>query len=126
MSALSFELPRHLEAAAPPAVRDAVRLMVAQPGRPLVHTDFLALPEHLAPGDLLVVNESATLPAALEATREDGEHVQLHLSTPEPHGSADRWTVAGRSSPFGRCTTWVFRGAVAPRPKIPGRGRAPS
>ena len=74
------------------------RLLVAQPGRPLTHARFDDLPAHLQPGDLLVVNESATLPAALEVTREDGEHVQLHLSTPEPHGSTDRWTVELRSA----------------------------
>jgi S-adenosylmethionine:tRNA ribosyltransferase-isomerase len=92
MSALSFELPPRLEAAVPPAVRDEVRLMVAQRGRPLVHTDFLALPEQLEPGDLLVVNASATLPAALKARRQDGTALDLHLSTPDP-AHPDRWIV---------------------------------
>jgi S-adenosylmethionine:tRNA ribosyltransferase-isomerase len=81
---LSFAIPRVLEAAEPPPVRDEVRLMVARPGRPLVHARFLDLPDHLRPGDLLVVNASATLPAALTATRADGTRVDLHLSTPEP------------------------------------------
>jgi S-adenosylmethionine:tRNA ribosyltransferase-isomerase len=84
VSALHFELPRDLEAAEPPPVRDEVRLMVAQSGRPLVHTHFLDLADHLAPGDLLVVNDSATLPAALPALRADGGAVDLHLSTPDP------------------------------------------
>ena len=92
MSALSFELPPRLEAATPPAVRDEVKLMVAQPGRPLVHTDFLALPDQLEPGDLLVVNASATLPAALKARRQDGMALDLHLSTPDP-AHPDRWIV---------------------------------
>ena len=68
MSALPFNLPRALEAAEPPAVRDRVRLMVARTGRPLAHARFLGLPRHLRPGDLLVVNASATMPAALSAT----------------------------------------------------------
>jgi S-adenosylmethionine:tRNA ribosyltransferase-isomerase len=95
MSALSFDLPPVLEAAEPPPVRDEVRLMVARPGRPLAHARFLDLPDHLRPGDLLVVNASATLPAALTATREDGTRVDLHLSTPEPppSGSGLRWVV---------------------------------
>jgi S-adenosylmethionine:tRNA ribosyltransferase-isomerase len=82
MSALTFDLPANLEAAEPPRVRDEVRLMVARPGRPLVHTRFLELADHLEPGDLLVVNASATLPAALPARRADGGAVDLHLSTP--------------------------------------------
>jgi S-adenosylmethionine:tRNA ribosyltransferase-isomerase len=85
---LAFALPQALEAAEPPEARglarDAVRLMVAREGEPLVHARFLDLPRFLRPGDLLVVNESATLPAALKATRDDGTTVELHLSTPEP------------------------------------------
>ncbi len=92
MSALSFHLPPWLEAATPPAVRDEVKLMVARPGRPLVHTDFLALSQQLEAGDLLVVNASATLPAALPARREDGTRLDLHLSTPDP-AHPDRWVV---------------------------------
>jgi S-adenosylmethionine:tRNA ribosyltransferase-isomerase len=69
--------------------------MVARSGRPLVHARFLDLPDHLRPGDLLVVNASATLPAALTAAREDGTRVDLHLSTPEPPpaGPGLRWVV---------------------------------
>jgi S-adenosylmethionine:tRNA ribosyltransferase-isomerase len=95
VTALSFDLPATLEAAEPPPVRDEVRLMVARPGRRLVHARFLDLPEHMRPGDLLVVNASATLPAALTATRADGTRVELHLSTPEPPPSAGdgRWVV---------------------------------
>jgi S-adenosylmethionine:tRNA ribosyltransferase-isomerase len=76
-------------------VRDEVRMMVAREGRPLVHAGFLDLPRHLCPGDLLVVNASATMPAALSARRSDGTAVELHLSTPEPPpaGRPDRWIV---------------------------------
>jgi S-adenosylmethionine:tRNA ribosyltransferase-isomerase len=92
-AALAFTLSPSLEAADPPEARglprDAVRLMVAHAGEPLAHTRFRALPDHLRAGDLLVVNESATLPAALDARREDGAAVELHLSTPEPGGAAD-------------------------------------
>jgi S-adenosylmethionine:tRNA ribosyltransferase-isomerase len=96
--ALSFALPHALEAGEPPAVRDQVRLMVARDGRPLVHARFLDLPRHLAPGDLLVVNASATMPAALSARTSDGTAVELHLSTPEPPpaGRPDRWIVEVR------------------------------
>jgi S-adenosylmethionine:tRNA ribosyltransferase-isomerase len=81
-----------LEAAEPPEARglarDEVRLMVSRAGEALVHARFLDLPRFLRRGDLLVANESATLPAALKATRADGTRVDLHLSTPEPRGPA--------------------------------------
>ena len=94
MTALHFE--GFLEAAEPPPVRDEVRLMIASDGDELIHTDFLSLADHLDTGDLLVVNDSATLPAALPALRADGEAVDLHLSTPDPT-NPDRWVVEVRS-----------------------------
>jgi S-adenosylmethionine:tRNA ribosyltransferase-isomerase len=86
------------EATAPPerrgVARDAVRLLVGRPGR-VEHAIFRDLPDLLAPGDLLVVNTSATLPAALDAVGPGGRHLRVHLSTPVPgHGQADGlWTV---------------------------------
>ena len=51
-----------------------------------VHARFRDLPTVLDPGDLLVINTSATLPASLDAVRPDGSVVELHLSTPLPAG----------------------------------------
>ena len=80
-TALGFRLPPALETARPPEerglARDAVRLMVARDGAPLAHGRMTELSRFLRPGDLLVVNESATIPAALEAVREDGDRVQI-------------------------------------------------
>jgi S-adenosylmethionine:tRNA ribosyltransferase-isomerase len=123
-AALSFALPPTLEAAEPPPVRDEVRLMVARPGRRLVHARFLELGEHLRPGDLLVVNASATLPAALTATRADGTRVDVHLSTPDPSGSPDRWVVelrrAGERVRDGRAgETLLLPGAATARLAAP-------
>jgi S-adenosylmethionine:tRNA ribosyltransferase-isomerase len=55
-------------------------------GDRLVHTRFPDFPTLLRPGDLVVVNVSATLPAALTARRSDGSEVALHLSTHLPAG----------------------------------------
>jgi S-adenosylmethionine:tRNA ribosyltransferase-isomerase len=77
---LALTLPGEREA---PVAREAVRLLVAGPSR-LEHARFHDLPELLEPGDLLVVNNSATLPAALPAERTTGESLRLHLSTPLP------------------------------------------
>ncbi len=85
-----FELPQELEAHEPPEARglarDNVRMLVSRPAVPPVHARFRDLPTILDPGDLLVINTSATLPASLDAVRPDGSPVELHLSTPLPAG----------------------------------------
>jgi S-adenosylmethionine:tRNA ribosyltransferase-isomerase len=109
LSAPAFELTRALEAHEPPEARglarDDVRLMVATRGDGrLEHTRFRDLPRFLAPGDLLVVNTSATLPAAIAARRRDGAPVELHVASPAPQSTGDTWWVvelrsAGGASP---------------------------
>ncbi|WP_454195946.1 S-adenosylmethionine:tRNA ribosyltransferase-isomerase [Nocardia sp. Marseille-Q1738] len=93
---LSFVLPRERDAAAPPEARglarDEVRLLVADSG--LTHARFRELPDHLRPGDLLVVNNSATMSSAVDATL-DGEPVALHFSTWLDDG---RWVVEVRTT----------------------------
>ncbi|MBW3663446.1 MAG: S-adenosylmethionine:tRNA ribosyltransferase-isomerase [Actinobacteria bacterium] len=60
--------------------RDDVRLLVAREHR-ITHARFRDLALHLEPGDLVVVNTSATLPAALDGTRQDGAPVTVHVAT---------------------------------------------
>ena len=91
----AFELPHELEASAPPEARgiprDAVRLMVARRrDASLEHRHFTDLPSILNPGDVVVVNTSATIPAAVEGVTAGGEPAELHLSTRLPGGW---WTV---------------------------------
>jgi len=59
--------------------RDAVKLMVARPGS-ISHARFADLGDYLRPGDLLVVNNSATLAAAVAGGR-GGQDVAVHFST---------------------------------------------
>ena len=59
--------------------RDGVKLMVARPDG-IVHGRFADLGEHLRPGDLLVVNNSATLPAAVTGVRADRGSIAVHFS----------------------------------------------
>jgi S-adenosylmethionine:tRNA ribosyltransferase-isomerase len=59
--------------------RDGVKLLVARPSG-ISHTRFADLGRHLRPGDLLVVNNSATLPAAVTGSR-DGRPIAVHFST---------------------------------------------
>ncbi|HEY2319122.1 MAG TPA: S-adenosylmethionine:tRNA ribosyltransferase-isomerase [Solirubrobacteraceae bacterium] len=96
-TALAFDLPRTLEATAPPEARgvqrDAVRLMVADAASDrITHAVFSELPDFLRPGDLVVVNVSATLPAAVSVTRADGTAARMHVATRAPRLD-DRWRV---------------------------------
>ncbi|GJF27662.1 S-adenosylmethionine:tRNA ribosyltransferase-isomerase [Kitasatospora sp. NE20-6] len=88
-----FTVPPELSARAPAEARglarDGVRLLVGHRDGPTVaHHRFTDLPDLLEPGDLLVVNNSATLPAALTGTLPDGGSVAVHLSSaqPDPRG----------------------------------------
>jgi S-adenosylmethionine:tRNA ribosyltransferase-isomerase len=78
-----FERPPASDAVEPPeahgVARDGVKLMIATPGG-VVHGRFADLGEHLAPGDLLVVNNSATLPAAVDGIR-GAAPIAVHFST---------------------------------------------
>jgi S-adenosylmethionine:tRNA ribosyltransferase-isomerase len=91
-----FVLPASREATGPPEerglTRDGVRLLVASPGG-VAHRRFADLPEYLAPGDLLVVNTSPTMPAALDAHRADGSATVVHVSTTLDDGT---WVVEPR------------------------------
>jgi S-adenosylmethionine:tRNA ribosyltransferase-isomerase len=80
-----FELPDECEATGPPESRglerDGVRLMVATHDG-LRHRRFRDLVSELCPGDLIVVNNSKTLPASVVV---DGS-VVFHFSTRLPGG----------------------------------------
>jgi S-adenosylmethionine:tRNA ribosyltransferase-isomerase len=77
---IAFALPRGVEASAPPTTRDGVRLLVAHPGG-IEHARFPELPSFLSAGDLVVVNTSGTLAAAVDGSRDDGRSVTVHFAT---------------------------------------------
>ncbi|GAB2443918.1 S-adenosylmethionine:tRNA ribosyltransferase-isomerase [Streptosporangium sandarakinum] len=108
-SAGGFTLPDDLEAHEPPEARglarDGVRLLVSRRGTGEIgHHRFTDLPRLLEPGDLLVVNNSATLPAAVRLDRlavhfstecEDGTWlVELRRRAGRPTGTAGDGTGA--------------------------------
>jgi S-adenosylmethionine:tRNA ribosyltransferase-isomerase len=112
VNALAFDLPRRLEASEPPEARglarDEVRLMVGRRSTGEVeHARFRDLPAHLRAGDVLVVNVSATLPAAVPARLPDGRAAELRFATaaPDLELRASWWIVELRSadgaSPYG-------------------------
>ena len=95
LSQLDFELPPSRSATSPPEARgvsrDEIRLLVARPDA-ITQGSFRSLPEHLRAGDLLVVNTSATVPAALDARRGDGQAVVVHVSGRHPDED-DTWII---------------------------------
>ncbi len=97
-SDLLFERPSGLEATRPPEARgltrDAVRLLVSSLDGHF-HTQFYRLPDFLQPGDVVVVNCSATLPASLPASGRIGAFT-LNLST---HYGKNLWLAEPRWSP---------------------------
>ncbi|TDD80278.1 S-adenosylmethionine:tRNA ribosyltransferase-isomerase [Actinomadura rubrisoli] len=100
---LDFVLPSDLEAHEPPEARgrarDGVRLLAGRRGTgEISHHGFRDLPDLLDAGDLLVVNTSATLPAAVRLDR-----ISVHFSTPMPGADERLWlvelrTLAGKAS----------------------------
>jgi S-adenosylmethionine:tRNA ribosyltransferase-isomerase len=107
---LQFVLPPDREAHEPPeargAARDSVALMVSRTaGGEISHHAFADLPALLLPGDLIVVNTSATMPAAVAVTGTAAAGpADVHFSTPLPEGD---WLVElraardGTTAPYG-------------------------
>ncbi|MHA5054712.1 S-adenosylmethionine:tRNA ribosyltransferase-isomerase [Streptomyces sp. SD15] len=87
--------------------RDSVRLLVSR-GIEVSHHAFVELPRQLRAGDLLVVNTSATLAAAVDG-RIGHARVVVHFST---RGDDGRWAVELRD-PDGRGTTRARAGGPA-------------
>jgi S-adenosylmethionine:tRNA ribosyltransferase-isomerase len=113
---LAFVLPPELEAREPAeargTTRDSVRMLVAYcHDGALVHSTFSLLPTFLDPGDLVVVNTSGTIPAAVDAVAADGTRLVVHLSTQLDDG---RWVVELRR-PDGH-TTQRWPGPPPPAP----------
>jgi S-adenosylmethionine:tRNA ribosyltransferase-isomerase len=125
---LNFTLSSELEAGEPPEARglarDEVRLMVSRCAtNQVVHTRFRQIGDFLQAGDLLVINTSGTLNAALPARREDQQSFELHLST---HLPTDQWVVEMRAflDEQGRTTGPFYALQAGESFTLPAGGRA--
>jgi S-adenosylmethionine:tRNA ribosyltransferase-isomerase len=110
-----------LDAREPPEARgvdraDVAMLVTSRHDGSLVHARFGELRRFLVPGDLLVVNTSATLPAALPA-RLGQDALELHLSTAARDGS---WAVELRTADLRP----VRRPPIGTRLGLPGGAHA--
>ncbi|MFC7845038.1 S-adenosylmethionine:tRNA ribosyltransferase-isomerase [Streptomyces sp. NPDC057382] len=121
---LAVRVPEELSARVPveqrrPGLdRDGVRMLVSR-GAEVAHHAFRELPGLLRAGDLLVVNTSPTLAAAVDGRIGDAR-VVVHFST---RGDDGRWAVELRE-PDGRGTTRARAGAPAgTQVRLPGGTR---
>ncbi len=123
---IEFDLPPALEATEPPELtlgrRDAVRLMVSRGTQPPIHTHAYDLVRHLEPGDLVVLNTSATVPAAVDAI-DHGEYVVVHFSTEMPSPDGASWLVEVRRPVDGAATQPHFGDFTGHTLELPGGGR---
>ncbi len=97
--------------------RDGVRLLVAEPDG-IRHVRFTDLPDQLAPGDLVVVNNSATVVGQLDAHlrgAERGRPVVAHVGTALDDGSR---VVEVRTAPHAERA--VLDARVGDRLRLPG------
>ena len=87
-----YDLPTELIAQRPRASRDRSNLLVVDRlSGALTHQRFEDLVRMLRPGDILVVNDTAVVPARLLGTKETGGKVEVLLID---YAEASRW--AGR------------------------------
>ena len=112
-----FVLPRGSEAREPPEAhgtpRDGVAMLVSRRRTgEISHHAFAGLPGLLLPGDLLVVNTSGTLPAAVRT----GQGLSVHFSTPLPDGS---WLAELRAA-SGHATRPYAGGSAGQELRLPG------
>ena len=121
---LRFELPPELEAREPAEARgmtrDAVRMMVAERATgAITHSSFVALPSFLEEGDIVVVNTSGTLPAAIDAMGPppDGLRLKIHLSS---RIDDTHWVVEPRRVEVSSTVRWD--GEAPPRHLTLGEG----
>ncbi|MEJ5359862.1 MAG: tRNA preQ1(34) S-adenosylmethionine ribosyltransferase-isomerase QueA [Desulfobacterales bacterium] len=109
LSAYDYELPPGRIAVRPARPRDSARLLVLErgPGR-LAHHRFREIGRFLRAGDLLVLNDTAVLPARLLGRKQTGGRVEVLLLDP----------LGGERSADGRrwCGPCLVRSAKPARP----------
>ena len=123
-----FAVPHELSAPSPAEARglarDGVRMLVGRrTGLDFEHRVAADLPDVLRPGDLLVVNNSGTLPAALTGVLPDGSPVALHISSAVPSAGGEhlvelRRPHEGSSLPYQRSERTAGEGTSPAQPGL--------
>jgi S-adenosylmethionine:tRNA ribosyltransferase-isomerase len=96
LAELDYALPEELVAQEPAAERAAARLLVlARASGALRHATVAELPAFLAPGDLIVVNDTRVIPARVRGRRPSGGRLEVLFVRPvDAH-----WEVLVRGAP---------------------------
>ncbi|HTK36331.1 MAG TPA: tRNA preQ1(34) S-adenosylmethionine ribosyltransferase-isomerase QueA [Caulobacteraceae bacterium] len=93
LSDFDFDLPEDRIALRPASPRDRARLLVVRPGGGLEDRGVADLPSLLAPGDVLVFNDTRVIPARLFGARmRDGSAVRVE-ATLHKRLSPERWSA---------------------------------
>ena len=104
---IQFELPNQLACPEPTekrgVERDAVRLLVTQDDEADVHTTFESFDQFLNPGDVIVVNTSATRAAAVPLDIDTDTQGRVHFSTPLGN---NHWLIEIRRIERNRTVRW--------------------
>jgi len=130
-SDFEYELPEGAIAQAPAQPRDRSRLLVHHRSDARTeHRHAADLPDLLAPGDLLVVNDTRVICARLLGRRSSGGAVELLLLERVP-GGRERWRALAKPARRlrgGRSSSWRGEGcgpgwsSDRPRPMAPPPG----
>lgn len=113
-----YLLPPALIAQRPLPQRSASRLLWLPRGAPPRETGVRQLPQLLAPGDLLVVNQTRVLPARLRARKPSGGKVEILLEETDAAGEALRCCASpSPPRPAACCACWPP--AATARPPAP-------
>jgi S-adenosylmethionine:tRNA ribosyltransferase-isomerase len=98
LSDFDYALPEELIAQEPVSPRDASRLLLLPAEGPPEHRAFAELDRLLAPGDLLVFNDTKVIPARLVGRKASGGKVEILLCEPLEGGTGRRWRAMGQAS----------------------------
>ncbi|MCX7794601.1 MAG: tRNA preQ1(34) S-adenosylmethionine ribosyltransferase-isomerase QueA [Thermodesulfovibrionales bacterium] len=101
ISELDFELPESLIAQRPLEKRGFSRLLVLKKDGTIRHSNFSNITEFLAPGDMLIINNTKVLPVRLEGRKPTGGRIDLLLVEPLQDGY---WRVLTKSNYRGTVT----------------------
>jgi len=97
-----YDLPGELIASHPCAIRSASRLLCLDTGDASLHDrQFTCLPGLLAPGDLLVLNDTRVIPARLFGSKPTGGRVEVLVERITGPHSALAHLRAGKTPPTG-------------------------
>jgi S-adenosylmethionine:tRNA ribosyltransferase-isomerase len=104
LDALDYDLPPELIAQEPAAARERARLMTMSSRAPILHTHVADLAEHVAPGTLVVVNDTRVMRARIVGTKEGtGGKTEIFLlrklsEHALPSGAVQTWRALARAS----------------------------